>query len=77
MNVKIETVMGPCDLGRFNRSTVLDTRLGHGQLCLISRSNTAGRSYGPDTDFVYVCTVTLTLGIQQWKEEHQQLKTYH
>ena len=42
-----------------------DTPLGHGQqLCDISsRSNLAVRSYGPDTDFGYVCTVTLTLDI--------------
>ena len=38
-----------------------DTPLVHGQqLCEISRSNMAMRSYGPDTDFGYVCTVTLT-----------------
>ena len=42
-----------------------DTPLGHGQqLCeILSRSNTAMRSYGPGTDFRYVCTVTLTLEI--------------
>ena len=45
-----------------------DTPLGHGQqLCeIISISNLAVRSYGPDTDFQYVCTVTLTLGIWPW-----------
>ena len=39
--------------------------LGHGQqLCeIISKSNKAVRSYGPDTDFGYVCTVILTLEI--------------
>ena len=41
------------------------TSLGHGQqLCeILSRSNMAVRSYGPDTDFGYVGTVTLTLEI--------------
>ena len=38
--------------------------LGHGQqLCeILSISNLAERSYDQDTDFGYVCTVTLTLG---------------
>ena len=42
-----------------------DTILGYGQqFCeILSRSNLAVRSYGPDTDFLYVCTVTLTLEI--------------
>ena len=41
------------------------TPLGHGQQLydLLSRSNLAVRSYGPDTDFGYVCTVTLTFEI--------------
>ena len=45
-----------------------DTPLGHGQqLCeILSRSNMAVRCYGPDTDFGYVCTVTLTLEIWPW-----------
>ena len=45
-----------------------DTPLGHGQrLCeILSRSNMAMRSYGPDMDFGYVCTVTLTLEIWHW-----------
>ena len=40
-----------------------DIPLGHGQqFCkILSRSNMAVRSYGSDTDFWYVCTVTLTL----------------
>ena len=40
-----------------------DTPLGHGQqLCeILSRSHLAARSYGPDTDFQYMCTVTLNL----------------
>ena len=39
-----------------------DTPFGNGkQLCeILSRSNLAVRSYGPDTDFRYMCTVTLT-----------------
>ena len=39
-----------------------DTLLGYGQqLCeILSRSNLAMRSYGPDMEFGYVCTVTLT-----------------
>ena len=42
-----------------------DTPLGHGQqlLEILSRYNLAVRSYGLDTDFRYVCTVTLTLEI--------------
>ena len=42
-----------------------DTPLGHGQqLCeILSRSNTAGKSYGTNTDSGYVCTVTLTFEI--------------
>ena len=40
-----------------------DTSLGHGQLLReIFRSNLAVRSYGPNTDFRNVSTVTLTLG---------------
>ena len=53
------------DLGDMTLAQGHDTPLGHGQqLCeILSRSNTALRSYGPDTDFRYVCTVTLTLEI--------------
>ena len=42
-----------------------ETPLGHGQkMCEnISKSNLAVRNYGPDTDFGYVFTVTLTLEI--------------
>ena len=42
-----------------------DIPLGHGQqLCeMLSRSNLTVRSYGTDTDFGFVCTVTLTLEI--------------
>ena len=53
------------DLGGMTLDQGYDTPLGHGQqLCeILSRSNMAVRSYGPDTDFGYVCTVTLTLEI--------------
>ena len=54
-----------CDLdfGDMTLGQVHDTLLGHGQyLCeILSRSNLTVRRYGPDTDFGYVCTVTLTL----------------
>ena len=45
-----------------------DTPLGHGQqLCgILSRSTLAVRSYGPDRDFGYVCTLTLTFEIWSW-----------
>ena len=41
------------------------TPLGHGQQLseILSRSNLAVRSYGLNTYFGYVCTVTLTLEI--------------
>ena len=55
------------DLGDMTLAQGHDTPLGYGQqLCQISRSNTAMRSYGPDTDFPYVCTVTLTLEIRPY-----------
>ena len=56
------------DLGGMTLGQVRDTPLGHGQqLCeILSRSNMAVRSYGPDTDFGYVCTVTLTLEVWPW-----------
>ena len=42
-----------------------DTSFSHGQqLCeILSRSKMAVKSYGLDTDFGYMCTVTLTLEI--------------
>ena len=42
-----------------------DTPLGHEQQLSerLSRSNLAVRSYGPDTDVGYVCTVTSSLEI--------------
>ena len=45
-----------------------DTSFGHRQwVCeILSRSNLTVRWYGPDTDFRYMCTVTLTLEIWQW-----------
>ena len=45
-----------------------DPPLSHGQqLCeILSRSNMAVKSYGPDIDFVYTCTVTLALEIWPW-----------
>ena len=45
-----------------------DPPLSHGQqLCeILSRSNMAVKSYGPDMDFVYKCTVTLALEIWPW-----------
>ena len=51
------------DLGGMTLGEGHDTPLGHGQqLCeILSRSNISVRSYGPDMDFGYVCTVTLTL----------------
>ena len=45
-----------------------DRPLGHGQQLyeILSRYNMVLRSYGPDTDFGYVFTVTLTLEIRPW-----------
>ena len=56
------------DLGEMILGQGHDTPLHHGQqLCdILSRSNLAVRSYGPDTDFQYMCTVTLTLEIWSW-----------
>ena len=47
-----------------------DTPLRHGQqFCeILSRSNMAVRSYDLDTDFGYVCTVTLTLELWPWEK---------
>ena len=58
-------------LGDMTLDQEYDTSLGYGQqLCeILSRSNMAVRSYGPDTDtdFGYVCTVTLvTLTLEIW-----------
>ena len=56
------------DLGDMTFGQGHDTPLGDGQQLseILSRSNLAVRSYGPDTDFQYVCTVTLTLEIWPW-----------
>ena len=53
------------DLGDMTLSQGHDTSLGHGQqLCeILSRFNMTLRSYSPDMDFGYLCTVTLTLDI--------------
>ena len=42
-----------------------DTSLGHGQQLyeVLLRSNVVVKSYGPEADFQYVCTVTLSLEI--------------
>ena len=56
------------DLGDMTLGQGHDTLLGNGQqLCeILSRSNFATRSYCPDMDFWYVCTLTLTLEIWPW-----------
>ena len=53
------------DLGDMTLCQSHDIPLGHRQqLCeILFSSNLAVMSYGPDTDFGYVCTVTLTLEI--------------
>ena len=50
------------DIGDMTVCQDHDTPLGHEQqLCeILSRSKSAVRSYGPDTDFWYMCIVTLT-----------------
>ena len=61
-------IFGTCalylDLGDMTLDQGHDTLLSHGQQLweILSRSNMAVRSYGPDSDFRYVCSVTLTLG---------------
>ena len=56
------------DLEDMTSSQGHDTSFGHRPLSckILSRSNLPMRSYGPDTDFGYVCTVTLTLEIWPW-----------
>ena len=53
------------DLGDMTLGQGHDKRMGHEQqLCeILSRSNLTLSSYNPDTDFQYVCTVTLTLEV--------------
>ena len=57
-----ECVHCDLDLGDMTFGQNHGTPFGHGQQLfqILSRSNLAVRSYGPDTDFQYVCTVTLT-----------------
>ena len=59
---------------RYDLESRLWLTLGHGQqLCeILSRSNMAVRSYGPDTDFGYVCTVTLRLEIMTLGQVHDR-----
>ena len=56
------------DLGGMTLGQSYDTPFGHGQQLweILSRSNMVVKSYGPDTDFGYVCTVTLTLEVWPW-----------
>ena len=55
------------DLGGMTLGQGHDTPLSHGRQLreILSRSNMAVKSYGPDTEFgyMYVCTVTLTLEV--------------
>ena len=55
-----------------------DLPLSHGQqLCeILSRSNMAVKSYGPDIDFVYKCTVTLALKIWPWVKSWHTLGSW-
>ena len=63
-----------------------DTSLGQGQqLCeILSISNMAVKRYGPDTDFGYVYTMTLTLEIcssvkvmtHPWVKDNNCVKYY-
>ena len=56
------------DLGGMTLGQGHDTTFGHGQQLweILSRSNVAVKSYGPDTEFGYVCTVTLILEVWPW-----------
>ena len=53
------------DLGGITLGQGHDTTLGHGQqLCeILSISSITVRSYGPDTDLEYLCTVIMTLEV--------------
>ena len=63
------------DLGDITLGQGHDTPLGHEPLlCKISRFNMAMRSYGPDMDFGYMCTVTLT--IWPWVMDNNCVKYY-
>ena len=65
-------ISGMCELWPWPWSYDLGSRhdppLSHGQqMCeILSRSNMAVKSYGPDIDFVYKCTVTLALEVWPW-----------
>ena len=54
------------DIGEMTLGEDHDTPLGDGQyVCeLLSRSNLAVRSYSPDKDYLYVCTVHVTLNLE-------------
>ena len=56
------------DLGDMTMGQGHDKTFGYGQQLfeILSRSNLGVRSYGLDTGFGYVCTVTLTLEIWPW-----------
>ena len=55
----------------------IDTYSGHGQhVCeILSRSNIAVKSYGPETDFWYVTSVNSTLEIWPWLKVMTNPKT--
>ena len=63
-----ECVHCDLDLGDMNLIRGHATHLSHGQqLCeKLSRSDLAVRTYEIDTDFWYMCTVTLTLEVWPW-----------
>ena len=56
------------DFGDITLGQCHDTPLGHGQQSyeILLRSNLATRNCGPDTNFGYVCSVTLTSEIWPW-----------
>ena len=63
------------DVGYMTLGKGHDTPLSHGQqLCkLLSRSDLAVRSFDPDTDNWYVCSVTLGQGHDTFLSHGQQL----
>ena len=63
VNVHCDLDLGDMTLGQSH-----DTSLSHGKQLfeILSRSNMVVMSYGPDTAFGYVCTVTLTLEVWSW-----------
>ena len=70
-------ILGMCALWDMTLGQVTDTPLSHEkQLCeILSRSNMAMKSYGLDTDFRYVCTVTLTLEVHLYNLESRSWHT--